>query len=165
MINRPPAIIGVGNLLMSDEGVGIHAIEYLRQIAIPCGADLIDAGTPGMAMLHILEDRELAIIIDCADFGGTIGEVKAFDAAELKREENREISLHAADLLGSLELARRLNKYPSRVIIIGIQPKTISLGLKLSVEIEAALPRIKDEIFSILEPGSIALIEAGGDTQ
>jgi hydrogenase maturation protease len=150
MTRAPIAIIGLGNYLRGDEGVGIHAVEKLRGMPWPDTVEIIDGGTPGAALIHLIEDRRLVILIDCADFGGKPGEIEVFDPDRLRREEREEISLHAADLLTSLELARRVGRYPQKAIIIGIQPKSISPGVSLSPELLGALDNIPDMVQEVI---------------
>ena len=150
MTRAPIAIIGVGNYLRGDEGVGIHAVEKLRSISWPEDVEIIDGGTPGVALLHLMEERQLVILIDCADFGAKPGEIEIFDPDQLKRDEKEEISLHATDLLTSLELARRLGRYPQKAVIIGIQPKAISSGTSLSPELSYAVDEIPDMVKEII---------------
>ncbi len=144
------AIIGVGNYLMRDEGVGIHAIARLREMKWPADIDIIDGGTPGVALLHMIEGRKLVVIIDCADFNGKPGEIGVFNAAGLKRDENAEISLHATDLLGALELAKHAESYPEKVIIVGIQPEKIEMGTSLSEIIEESLQNLPEKLREII---------------
>lgn len=151
MDRKSVAIIGVGNYLRSDEGVGIHAAASLEALKWPPDVELIDAGTPGVALLHMIDGRDLAIIIDCADFGGKPGEILTFDPDELRRDENAEVSLHATDLLSALHLARSAGSCPKRTVIVGIQPKSIDMGTKLSPEVSAALPLLPDLIREIIE--------------
>lgn len=146
VIMKPIAIIGIGNYLMGDEGIGIHAIEYLCTLEWPEDVELIDAGTPGMSLLHMIEGRKLAIIIDCADFGGAPGEIRIFDPDDLRHDDNPAVDLHAMDLLGTLELARKVGNCPEHIAIIGIQPKDISMGRELSAEARRALDAIPDEV-------------------
>lgn len=136
------AIIGIGNYLMGDEGVGIHAIEACRQKNWPPGVEIIDGGTSGVSLLHMIRDRDLAVFIDCADFGGSPGELRVFEPKELKRRPTFEISLHATDLLTSLDLARDTGNYPRSAVIIGIQPSAIRISTELSFEVSASLGSI-----------------------
>jgi len=148
---RPPiAIIGVGNYLMCDEGVGIHAVSALRELDWPEDVEIIDGGTPGVALLHLIEGRELAIIIDCADFGGNPGEIKTFDPDKLQRDDHAEISLHATDLLSALALARTTGNYPKKIVIVGIQPKEIKMGTKLSEQGRDAIEKLPMTIQELL---------------
>ncbi|MBT3182422.1 MAG: hydrogenase maturation protease [Deltaproteobacteria bacterium] len=150
MTKKPTAIIGVGNYLMSDEGVGIHAIAKLRTMNWSDDIDIIDGGTPGVALLHMIEGRKLVVIIDCADFEAKPGEISIFNAADLKRDTNDEISLHATDLLGALELAKHAGSYPEKVIIVGIQPEHIGMGTSLSTSVEESLNEIPKTLKDII---------------
>lgn len=146
---RSIAIIGVGNYLMGDEGVGIHAIENLRSKKWPDDVEIIDAGTPGVSLLHLIEGRKLVVIIDCADFGGRAGEVRTFNPDNLQRDEKKEISLHATDLLSTLELAKRTNNYPEKIVIVGIQPENVSPSSSLSASATQALIRLESIVRKI----------------
>lgn len=147
---KPTAIIGVGNFLMSDEGVGIHAISELRKFQWPDSVEIIDGGTPGVALLHMMEKRKLVMLIDCADFDGKPGEIRTFDPEDLERDENSEISLHATDLLGALALAKSAGSYPEKVIIVGIQPEKIEMGTTLSAPVARTIKSISEFIMPLI---------------
>lgn len=150
MKRAPIAIIGIGNLLMGDEGVGIHAIASLRGLAWPEGVEILDGGTAGVGLVHLLDGRQLAIIIDCADFGGKPGEIRSFDVEDLKRDERDESGLHATDLLTALALARQTGSSAQKTIIVGIQPKSIAMGMSLSPEVQSALSQLPEIIRHII---------------
>jgi len=154
MKKQPIAIIGVGNLLMSDEGVGIHAIQYLEQFGWPENVELIDAGVPGASLLHIIEDRKLSIIIDCGDFGGQPGEILVVDPKKLNKPSEEMVSLHGMSLLGTLALAEQTGISIKEVRLICIQPKQVDMGDQLSEPLQSALSGIKkavDGLFAILD--------------
>lgn len=142
MRKKPTAIIGIGNYLMSDEGVGVHAIEELGNLKWPDNIELIDGGTPGVSLLHIISGRKLAIIIDCADFGGKPGDIKVLDPENLLPDNKKESGLHATDLLTVLELAKQTANYPKKLVIIGIQPKKIEMGITLTPAILKSLKKL-----------------------
>ena len=144
MKRTPVVIIGVGNLLMGDEGAGIHAVALLRGVAWPAGVEVLDGGTAGVGLVHLIDGRRLAVIVDCADFGGAPGEIRSFDAEALARDERTEAGLHAVDLLTALALAKKTVAYPARVVIVGIQPKSIAMGTQLSPEVQSALTRLPE---------------------
>ena len=138
------AIIGIGNKLMGDEGVGIHAVEYLRVLSpfySPLTkegnnkADLLDGGTGGMALLHVLEEYDHAIIIDAVDFGGRSGDVRAFviTSGDIQlASDSTQISLHETGFAGILELAKKIGTKLPKITIIAVQPETILPSLNLS---------------------------------
>lgn len=145
------AVIGVGNYLMSDEGVGIHTIQYLQEFCWPENVELIDAGVPGASLLYMLENRKLSIIIDCADFKGKPGEVLVVDPEKLQKPDEEILSLHNSSLLGTLALAEGLEIELGPVMLICVQPKSLSFSHDLSEVVAHALPQIKEEIKKILE--------------
>lgn len=138
------AIIGIGNYLMGDEGVGIHAVEELRKHPWPKGVEVIDGGTVGIGLLHLIEGRDFVVIIDCADFGGEPGDIRVFDPKNLQHEEKKEAGLHAVDLLTALDLAKKTSKSPRKISIIGIQPEKISLGKTLSPEVQKSVESLRE---------------------
>lgn len=149
MPKKAIAIIGVGNLLMGDEGVGIHAIRFLEKFSWPENVELIDAAVPGVALMHMMEERKLAIIIDCADFHGRPGDILAVNANKLKREKEEMISLHGASLLGTIALAEATGIELPEIFLVAVQPQRIEMTDRLSEEVEKALPKIKVEIKKI----------------
>jgi len=156
---------------MGDEGVGIHATQTLRgrfslkksekvtrlkngkRRNVPfCfdDCDIIDAGVPSIALLHMMGGRELVIIIDCADFGGTPGEIKVFRPEDVKRDPQKEISLHATDLLTTLDVGTSIGLKLPTIWIIGIQPAKIEQTMQLSDQANAALEKIADTIKNVI---------------
>ena len=111
-------VIGVGNILMGDDGLGIYAIERLRQENLPPRVEVIDGGTVGIDLIYLLEEAEYALIIDCLDCGETPGMMFRIPWGEIS-DSNREeqiISLHDVNLWSVLSLAEKLNRLPQVVI-------------------------------------------------
>jgi len=127
-------VLGLGNPLMGDEGVGIYIInEFLKRKNDFTQAEFVDAGTSGMSILHLLEGYEKAVFIDCAVMQTTPGTIKKFSPADIESVKNlMHYSLHEADLLKIIDLARQLGQCPTDVVIFGIEPQTIGPQSKLS---------------------------------
>jgi hydrogenase maturation protease len=141
------AVIGVGNRLMGDEGVGVHAVEYLRNPPpLKKGCDLLDAGTGGMALFHLLERYERVIIIDAADFGGRPGEVRTLVITPRNdmqfAPDSTQVSLHGTSLAGILQLAERLGAKMPHITIVAVQPEYIGYSMELSPTVKKALEKI-----------------------
>jgi len=136
---------------MSDEGVGIHATKKLRQELIRDDCDIIDAGVPSLALVHMLQNRKLAIIIDCADFGGQPGEMKAFKPEEVHYEQQSELSLHAGDLLATLKMSKTLGLSLPNIVIVGIQPDNVERGMELSAKVQQALTKLPGLVADIIK--------------
>lgn len=155
---KPIAIIGVGNFLMGDEGAGIHGIKKLETIELPKNVELIDAGVPSLALLHMIEGREVAIVLDCADFGGKPGELKAFTLDQIKDPApEKKASLHAADLLSTFNLAQASGIKLPEVWLVGIQPHKVEMSTNLSKEARSAIETLPEVIKSILDKYSSLL--------
>ncbi|MDD3653460.1 MAG: hydrogenase maturation protease [Desulfotomaculaceae bacterium] len=153
---KKTVIIGVGNLLLGDDGVGIHAINLLQEEKAALGAavEIIDGGTAGLDLLFWLEDTGAAIIIDCMDAGSAPGTIFRLPAEELFSASTGYItSLHEISLQEVLYTAKKLGKLPPAVVY-GIQPGKIDFGEQLSPAVKAVLPRlvelIKQELRSMI---------------
>ncbi|MGD9109844.1 MAG: hydrogenase maturation protease [Phycisphaerales bacterium] len=133
-MNKEVAVLGIGNILMSDEGIGPRLIEKLNA----CNenfpfAEFIDVGTRSMSLLHLMANRRKAIIVDCALMGTSPGTIKRFTPQDVSSiKQLRHFSLHEADVLGIIEMSRRLGQCPKDIVIFGIEPKSIELGQSLS---------------------------------
>lgn len=152
---KPIAIIGLGNLLMGDEGVGIHATKKLRENPWSDDIDVIDAGVPSLALLHMMEGRQLVIVIDCADFGGQPGEITTFTPDQVKhQEEERRVSLHGYDLMTTFDIAAQTGMPIPPVWIVGIQPARVKMTTELSREASRALGHLPHIIRDLVEKQS-----------
>lgn len=131
---KPTVVIGLGNLLMSDEGIGIHVLRALGERAGGLqDADLVDAGTSGMSALHAMANRRKAVFVDCAFMGEKPGAVRRFTPSQVSSHKQLPgFSLHEGDLLDAIELSRKLGECPGEVVIFGIQPERVAPGETLS---------------------------------
>ena len=127
-------VIGLGNLLLSDEGIGVHLIRRLseHQDKFPL-VDFIDAGTGGMNVLHLIANRKKAVIIDCAKMGKKPGTIKRFEPADVQTTKTlTHFSLHEADILKIINLSKQLGECPDQIGIFGIEPESLEVGQNLS---------------------------------
>jgi len=143
-------VLGVGNLLLTDEGVGVHLIQKLREMEIGEGIELVDGGTSLLDFIPQAEDVSKLIIVDAIKLGGKPGRTYKIcvDDSLLKGAKGM-TSLHQLGVVETLAIAQKMGKLPP-TIIIGIEPKEISYGLELSPEIEREMGKmvnlILDEI-------------------
>ncbi len=151
-MKKPIVVLGLGNPLMADEGIGVHLIEALARRAERWpGVDFVDAGTGGMSVLHLIEGRDRAIFIDCAFMGQEPGTLRRFTPEEVRSTKIlAHQSLHDADLLRILSLAEQLGQCPERVVIFGIEPQVVELREGISPvlldETEHYLSEISSEL-------------------
>ena len=140
-------VLGLGNPLRGDDGIGPRLIEALNRRGLPEEATALDAGTGGLDLLQILEGWERAIIIDAADVGREPGQFVRFtpDEASFVGSENA-TSLHNAGLAEVLALADALGQPLPELVIFGVQPEKIGWGEGLSEIVEATLPALVDKV-------------------
>jgi hydrogenase maturation protease len=131
---KDTVVLGLGNLLMSDEGIGIHLIRKLseHQDKFP-SIEFIDAGTGGMNVLHLIANRKKTVIIDCVKMDKKPGTIKRFEPADVQTvKKMMHFSLHEADILRIIDLSKQLGECPQKIVIFGIEPESLELGQKLS---------------------------------
>lgn len=143
-------MIGIGNLLLKDEGVGVHVVRVLEGRELPPGVEVIDAGTATIELLPLLQEAERVVVIDAIKAGGEPGTVYRVSPEDLMATEGRPLSLHQVGLLEVLEMARQLGSR-AEVVIIGVEPKEISWGMELTPEIAAKVPKVADLALQELE--------------
>jgi hydrogenase maturation protease len=127
-------VIGLGNPLMSDEGVGVLLVQKLAEKFIGCKeVEFYDGGTGGMSLLYKIENRDKVILMDCAKMGEPAGTIRRFTPAEVRSVKTLgHFSLHEVDILKVLDLAAQLDAAPKEVVIFGIEPSSLELGPDLS---------------------------------
>jgi hydrogenase maturation protease len=131
-------IAGLGNLLLKDDGVGVHAVRALQQDPPP-GALIAEVGTALLDGLHLLEWADKILAIDAMQAGGSPGTVYAFGVDDVAQPKLR-ASLHELSLITALRLISR--KVPPEIAILGVEPETIDYGLELSPAVISALPQL-----------------------
>ena len=153
-MKKKTIVLGLGNPLMADEGIGIKVIDSLISASgqFP-EADFVDAGTGGMALLHHIAGRKMAVIIDCALMGTKPGTIKRFTPDEVKTVKKlSHLSLHEADILKVIELSKQLGECPEQIVFFGIEPRNIEsvIGLSdiLSSHLDEYIDTIKKELKS-----------------
>lgn len=140
-------VLGLGNALRGDDGVGPAVIEWLDRHELPPEVETIDGGTSGLDIVSILMGRERAIVIDAANVGVEPGRWVRFtpDVAQLK-ENATTLSLHSAGFAEALALGAALNVLPPTIIIYGVQPQRLDWTAQLSEVVQAAVAEVGQAI-------------------
>ncbi len=135
-------VIGIGNLLASDDGVGIHAVRYL-QGKLPHDVPLVEGGVYGLDLLPCLEGRDKAVFIDAIDAGEEPGAVFRFAPEDVRASQAAPtMSQHDLGLYELIAAARLLGQCPESIIVIAVQVKSLEVGMELSPEVREALPHV-----------------------
>lgn len=136
-------VLGLGNALLKDEGIGIHVIHALQNSPSPpdINLEVIDGGTSSET-LYLLEGADKLIIIDAVRGGSDPGSVYRFRPAEITLDNKDYVSLHQIGILESLRIMECMGVRPKDTVILGVEPKEIVWGLELSPELEHKVPQI-----------------------
>lgn len=138
-------VICIGNAMRSDDGLGVRIWEELRARGI--GAILSGPDVP--ELLDSLHGIDRLVLIDAIDFGGEPGSLISARLEELDPVEVRS-STHSLSPLYFLKLMRELTGYPREVLVVGVQPKSLEIGERLSEEVERSLPAVLEKLLEIL---------------
>jgi len=141
--NQPPRIvvIGVGNLLLKDEGVGIHALRALQETGLPPDVATIDGGTSPDLIAYTRAGDKL-IIIDAARAGGKPGTIYRFRPEDITAGKGTLTSAHEMGVAENLSLMTLTGNEPAETVIIGIEPGEIDWGTELSPGLQKRMPAI-----------------------
>ncbi|MGO4872882.1 MAG: hydrogenase maturation protease [Roseiarcus sp.] len=138
-------VLGLGNSLLGDDGVGVHVVEALRRAGVeqrpglPVSAR--DGGTLGLALLPEIEAASALVVVDAARFGGAAGEVRVFEGEAIDAEVGRaRSSVHEVALADLVCAARLTGHLPQRRALVGVAPQTTDWGLAPSAAVAAAVP-------------------------
>ena len=144
-------VLGLGNLVHSDDGIGCHAIHALQKDPrVPPGAVLLDGGTQGLALLAHVSCAQRLLAIDAIDVGEPPGTLLRFEGAALRGLPGK-ASVHQlgfADMMVALEL---LGESPGEVVLLGVQPESTAWGAELTPAVERGLPALVDLAIGQLE--------------
>lgn len=134
MDNQRPKtlILGIGNILLSDEGIGVRVIEYLQTQPLPADVELVDGGTAGADLIDILADRKTVIIVDAVRSDHPPGTILKFTGDDLIFSQENPLSLHDLDIPQTLKMTQLLHCAPEQVVCFGVVPEQISPDMKLS---------------------------------
>jgi hydrogenase maturation protease len=136
-------VVGLGNMLMADDGVGLAALTRLEdEWFVPHDVELVDGGTWGMNLLPIIERADRLLIFDAIDLGGKPGTVVRLEGRDVPRQLAQKLSPHQIDLREVLALAELRGTLPRELIALGIQPARVEMSTALSPEVEAQLDHL-----------------------
>jgi len=140
-------VVGIGNVLLMDEGIGCHVAHALESVPVP-DAEVIDGGTcPDVSQL--VADADKVVIVDAVRGGGLPGQIYRFRPEDIEMEEKRVLSLHDVGLIDSLKLTQ-LRHNVGETVIIGVEPRELGWGLELSPELQEKMPQIIDVVLDEL---------------
>lgn len=145
------AVLGLGNLVHADDGVGVHAVQELqRDSRVPPGVALLDGGTHGLALFPYISRYTRLLVIDAVNAGERPGTVVRFEGSALNGLPGK-ASVHQlgfADMMVALKL---LGELPPELVVLGVQPLSTEWSAELSTTVREALPDLLDAVIRQLE--------------
>ena len=148
---RKILILGVGNILLGDDGFGVHLINSLSDTPFPPNIQVLEAGTVSHQLIPLFRELDHLIIIDVVEAGDTPGSLFRFSPEDLQFTKEQMVSLHQISLIDVLAMAEMAGGRP-KTVIIGVQPKDVSTwSLELTEPVRAVIPKVKELIFEELK--------------
>lgn len=142
----PLLVLGIGNVLLGDDGVGVHVVHELERqaergdIVLPRDTRPVDGGTLGLDLLPLLDEARAIVLVDAADLGAAAGTVTVLRSRALRTGGSGARSALPTGLGDLLTAARLADVLPAAVSLVAVEPREIAAGLNLSAAVRAALP-------------------------
>jgi hydrogenase maturation protease len=144
-------VLGLGNILLADEGVGVRVIERLQTLyTFPEGTQVMDGGTLALDLLPYVEDTDRLLVVDAVDMRAEPGTVVRIADEEVPTFLSIKVSPHQMGLADILSAARLLGKYPEDLVLLGVQPGVIEATLQLSPPVAAQVDVLADKVLADL---------------
>lgn len=154
---RGTVVIGLGNIVLSDDGLGVHAVRRMRERnAFGEDVELIEGGTAGLLLLPHLADAGRAILVDAVDVGAAPGTLVRLDGEEWSTAFTLRMTPHDVGLADLLGAARLTGAWPERLALHGAQPQSTAIGTDLSAPVAAAIDPLVDAISAELALWGVA---------
>ncbi len=145
-------ILGVGNTILSDEGVGVRVIErLLEKYRLPNEIQVLDGGTLGLDLLYYLEGVENLLMIDAVEMGAEPGTLLRMEGDEVPSFLSIKMSPHQIGIPDMLFAAKLKNLYPKHVVLWGVQPSVLDIGMELSPVIAGCVDDLVENVLEQLE--------------
>ncbi len=139
-------VVGIGNYILQDEGVGVHAVNRLMEMDLPAGVEFVDGGTHSYDLVDFFCQAESLIIVDAMQAGGEPGTIYRAPLEELGlKPKEPGISLHDLHFIEAVQMVNLLGHYPS-IMVFGVEPEVIGWGMELSPRVAEKLPRLTELI-------------------
>ena len=144
-------VLGVGNILLTDEGLGVHVVKELKEnYNFTPEISLIDGGTMGMELLTYMRGMKRILLIDAINGGEAPGTVYEFPHRELEQYFTEHISVHEVGMQDILRIRAIQDNPLEDAIVIGVEPESLEIGFEPSAPVQAVLPEVKERVLRVL---------------
>ena len=152
-------VLGIGNIILSDEGFGVRVVEYLeKNFDFPDNVQLLDGGTLGIELTQFITGTSKLLIIDSINGGKTAGTLFNLTGSEVRAHFREKLSAHEVGIQDVLTMLELTGKAIPEVVVIGAQPFSLEAGVELSLQMSKLLPKVADMAIDILKSWNIRII-------
>lgn len=146
------SVVGIGNIIMQDEGFGVRCAEYLQKITdYPDFVQIIDGGTLGMDLMPYIADTKKLLLIDAINIDAPVGSFHSFSGEELNAYFKDKLSVHDLGVNDMLAVFKITDNPIEEVIVMGIKPAVVSMGLELTTEVAAKIPEVAQKAKELVD--------------
>ena len=157
-------VLGLGNVLCGDDGVGVEVIWRLRRdFELPPEVRLLDGGTLGLALMSEIAGAPAVLLVDAIRDEGEPGTLVRLDGDEVAPAARHRLSVHQIGVTDLLDSLRLIDAYPASMTLLGVVPAGIDLGIGFSRAVEAALPQLVEEVAAEIAARGFAVARRTGE--
>ena len=154
-VTAPPSggtvVLCIGNVLLSDEGVGVHAAGMLFEQGLPADVTLVEGGTDGFKLLNVIVEAGRIIVVDCIKGGAEPGSLYRFDIEDAPTSfAGVKTSVHQIGILEVIHMSELISGRTPRTTFLGCEPASLAMSMELSPTVAAKLPRLVELVFEEL---------------
>lgn len=154
---KQPLLLGVGNILLSDEGIGVRVIEEFERRYTCSGLDILDGGTAGMELLDDLSKRSLVIIVDAIKSEEPPGTIRLLANDQVPIFFAQKLSPHQLGLSDVLSALLMIDEFPEQLFLLGVVPESLEPGIGLTAALTERVPEVLKELKALLQSQGVQL--------
>ncbi len=153
-------VLGVGNILMQDEGFGVRVVEkLLAEYSFPEYVQILDGGTLGMELLRFLLETDKLILVDAVNGGLPPGSLYQFDHDQVKAYFKEKVSMHELGIQDVLAILEVVGKPTKEIRVLGVQPEVLDIGLELTPLVAETLEDVVEKLLFILSEWQVEVVK------
>jgi hydrogenase maturation protease len=147
---RKILVLGIGNILLKDEGIGVRVAERMQQMALPPDVEVLEGGVKGLDLLYFIEGRKKVIVVDAVKAGAPPGTLFRFTDKDLAGKKGVLRSAHGIDFSDVIAIAGFMGNKPD-IVFLGVEPEDLDASMELSPKIEGMIPTLISLVLKEIE--------------
>jgi hydrogenase maturation protease len=148
---KPILILGIGNILLTDEGIGVRVAEKMREMDLPPDIEVMDGGVGGLNLQFCIQGRKKVIVVDAVKAGAPPGTLFRFTDKDLAAKKGVMRSAHGIDFSDVISIVNFLGTRPEEIVFLGIEPESLDASMELTPLMEKNIPVLINLVMKELE--------------